>query len=148
MKKILSAFGIAVLCAACQQVPPPVDVYADENRTANINHVEFKQCALENFRANTVMIKDMRRSKTNDGYQRVQVFVKNLTKEDVRVSYRFNWEDESGVEIEDLDHSTWERKTVRRGDEPEAFTSIAPKQNCHDFRFRIKPVDKKHKNSE
>lgn len=140
MEKIFPAIVIGSLCAACASVPPPVDVYSPEQRTAKIDHVEFKQVSLENFRADTVMVKDIRRSTTNDGYQRVQVFVKNLTKQDIRVKYRFNWEDENGVEIEDLDHNTWEGRTIRRGDEPEAFTTIAPTTNCYDFRFRIKPV--------
>ena len=51
--------------------------------------------------------------------------------------YRFNWYDENGVEIENLDEGMWIKKTVITGDDV-TLTSIAPTRKCKDFKLRIK----------
>ena len=84
-----------------------------------------------------VVVQDMRRTKTNDGYDRVQYFVKNMTMAPVRTHYRVDWMDMNGVVIEDPDHSGWEKATLAAGDE-EVFTSIAPRKNCADCKLRMK----------
>lgn len=141
MQKCIFGLTLGLIAAGCVNVPAPVDVYESErpSNARRIQHVQFKQVSLEDFRADTVMVTDIRRSMTSDGHARVQVFVKNLTEQDVRVRCRFDWEDENGVQVKDYNHDTWEKKTVVRGDD-NVFTSIAPEPNCKDFKFRIKPV--------
>lgn len=121
--------------------PPPAQVTTLVNAydKARIQHVAFKQVALDEL-AETMAVTDVRRSKTNDGYDRVQVFVKNLSGDRMRIRYRFNWTDQDGVEIRDPDHDAWEKTTVDAGDDA-TLTSIAPNKKCFDFKLRMKRVE-------
>ena len=108
---------------------------------AKIQHVAFKQVALDEL-ADQVAVTDVRRSKTNDGFNRVQVFVKNLTEGRAKIRYRFNWTDFDGVEVKDPDHDAWERLAIDPGDDA-TLTSIAPTKNCYDFKLRMKRIKEK-----
>ena len=121
--------------------PPPAQVTTLVNAydQARVQHVAFKQVALDEL-AETMAVTDVRRSKTNDGYDRVQVFVKNLSGDRMRIRYRFNWTDQDGVEIRDPDHDAWEKTTVDAGDDA-TLTSIAPNKKCFDFKMRMKRVE-------
>lgn len=98
-----------------------------------------KEVILDGFQPGYVAVQDIRRSRTNDGYQRVQVLVKNLTTVPMRTRYRFDWQDANGVVVMDPDHDAWEKMTLIPGDNG-TFTSIAPKKNCVDFRLRMKLI--------
>lgn len=108
---------------------------------AKVRHVAFKQVALDEL-ADQVAVADVRRSKTNDGYDRVQVFVKNLTEGRAKIRYRFNWTDFDGVEVKDPDHDAWERLAIDPGDDA-TLTSIAPTKNCYDFKLRLRRIKEK-----
>ena len=101
--------------------------------------MDYKQVILDGFAAQSVVTTGIRRSKTNDGYERIQVLVKNVTTAPMRVRYRFDWQDANGVIIEDPDHSGWEKETLVPGDDG-TFTSIAPRKDCLDFRLRLKLI--------
>jgi uncharacterized protein YcfL len=122
--------------------PPPAQVatLANAYEKARIQHVAFKQVALDEL-AETMAVSDVRRSKTNDGYDRVQVFVKNFSGDRMRIRYRFNWVNNDGVEIRDPDHDAWEKLTVDAGDDA-TLTSIAPNKDCYDFKLRMKRTEK------
>jgi len=125
---------------AAQPEPPPppsqVSTLVNAYDKAKVQHIAFKQVALDDL-AETVAVTDVRRSKTNDGYDRVQVFVKNFAGDRVRIRYRFNWVDNDGVEVRDPDHDAWEKKTIDAGDDA-TLTTIAPAKNCYDFKLRMK----------
>lgn len=106
---------------------------------ARVDHVAYKQVILDGIQPQWVAVQDVRRSKTNDGYERVQVLVKNMTASPIRTRYRFDWQDAKGVVIQDPDHDGWEKLTLVPGDDG-VFTSIAPKKDCADFRLRMKNV--------
>lgn len=116
--------------------PPTVNTLASKP-TAKVNHADYEQVVLDDFRAGWVVVSDVRRSKTNDGYSRVQVFVKNMTTSSMRVKYRFDWQDANGVQVLDPDHDAWEKRTIDAGDDG-VFTSLAPTKKCADFKLRMK----------
>lgn len=121
--------------------PPPqqVTTIGNTNVQARIEHVPYKQVVLDGF-ADEMKIMDVRRSKTNDGYDRVQVFAKNLSGDRMRIRYRFNWVNNDGVEVRDPDHDAWESLTVAAGDDV-SLTSIEPRKECYDFKLRMKKFD-------
>lgn len=108
--------------------PAPVSVVVKDNRFV-----------FDGFQAQSVAVQDVRCSKTRDGFEKVQVFVKNLTTDPIRTRYRFNWQDANGVEVVDPDHDGWEKETLIPGDEG-VFTSIAPRKDCVDFKMRMSTV--------
>lgn len=165
MKRLLiSAIPVLILTAGCtteeqptvpvaastaiaepQEPPPPppepeakVMTLVNAYDKAKIQHIAFKQVALDEL-AETMAVTDVRRSKTNDGYNRVQVFLKNLSDNRIRIRYRFNWTDSNGVEVRDSDHDAWERLSVDPGDDA-TLTSIAPGKNCYDFKLRLRRI--------
>jgi uncharacterized protein YcfL len=106
---------------------------------AVVQHAAYKEVILDGFQAQWVAVQDVRRSKTNDGYERVQVLVKNQTSSSIKTRYRFDWQDANGVVVVDPDHNAWEKLVLIPGDDG-VFTSIAPRTDCADFRLRMKYV--------
>ncbi len=131
-------FALIAICAGCAH-KPQVNTFETANPTAKIDRVDYKEVVLDGFQAECVVVKEIRRSKTNDGYERIQVFVKNLTEAPIRTKYRFDWQDANGVRVQDLDHDTWKKSTLDPGDD-EVFTSLAPRKDCADFKLRMKYV--------
>jgi len=132
--------GLGCKCVPWTEAPPPPQVTTLVNAydKAKIQHIAFKQVALDDL-AGTVAVTDVRRSKTNDGFDRVQVFLKNYAGDRVRIRYRFNWVNNDGVEVKDPDHDAWEKLTIDAGDDA-TLTTIAPTKNCYDFKLRMKRI--------
>ena len=118
---------------------PLVNTVSAANPSANVNHVAYKQVIMDGIQEESVVVQDVRRSRTNDGYERIQVFVKNQTASPIRTRYRFDWQDAGGVVVEDPDHDAWEKLTLVPGDDG-VFTSIAPRKDCADFKLRMSIV--------
>ena len=104
---------------------PAVNTISNAYQEADIQRVEDRR-----------VIKEVRESKTNDGFKRIQIFLKNYNKEPFTFSYRFNWYDENGVEVEAQDDEAWKKVHAMSGDDV-TLTSIAPTINCADFKVRI-----------
>lgn len=146
MKKLLMVLPLAALVAGCQTeepVPPPyvptVNVITTGTQAAKVKHVDCKQVILDGVQAQCLVVEDVRRSKTNDGYERVQVLVKNMTNGPIRTKYRFDWQDANGVVMAEPGNDAWEKVTIVGGD-CGTFTSLAPKKDCADFRLRMSTV--------
>lgn len=142
--KFIPCLAIAVAGCATEEVAEPV--YVPQVNTistaapvANVNHAAYKQVILDGNLSQWVVVQDVRCSKTNDGYERIQVLVKNMTTAPIRTRYRFDWQDLNGVVVLDPDHAGWEKLTLVPGDDG-VFTSIAPKKDCADFRLRMSVV--------
>lgn len=141
-----AATATAVVVAPEPPPPPPepeakVMTLVNAYDKAKIQHIAFKQVALDEL-TGQVAVSDVRRSKTNDGYDRVQVFLKNFADERMKIRYRFNWTDSDGVEVRDPDHDAWERLAIDPGDDA-TLTSIAPTKNCYDFKLRLRRIKEK-----
>lgn len=124
------------------QSPPyvaQVNTFSSAQPVARVNHAAYKQVILDGMMSQWVVVEDIRRSRTNDGYERIQVLVKNLTQAPIRVKFRFDWQEANGVVVVDPDHDAWEKETLLPGDNG-TFTSIAPRKDCVDFRLRMKNV--------
>ncbi len=123
-------------CKCAPSHSPQVNTYSSQAPVAKVNHELYKYVILDGFQPGWVAVQDIRRSRTNDGYERIQVLVKNLTTAPIRTRYRFDWQDANGVIIMDPDHSGWEKLTLIPGDDG-TYTSIAPQKDCADFRLRM-----------
>ena len=145
MKSLNFLACVSLLAAGCvteeetQPYVAQVNTISTANPVAAVDHAQFKQVILDGFQAQWVAVQDVRRSKTNDGYERVQVLVKNQTTSAIKTRYRFDWQDANGVVVVDPDHNAWEKLTLIPGDDG-VFTSIAPRKDCADFRLRMKYV--------
>ena len=139
MLKILPCLTLFVVGCATEEPPPyvpQVNTYSTANPVAKVNHELYKQVVLDGNLQQWVAVQDIRRSRTNDGYERIQVLVKNLTTSPIRTRYHFDWQDANGVVVMDPDNAGWEKLTLIPGDDG-TFTSIAPQKDCADFRLRM-----------
>ena len=141
MKKAFAIIAVLATAAGCSTeqpaYAPQVNTLTTGTVAAKVDHVAYKQVVLDGFQAQCLVVEDVRRSKTNDGYDRVEVLVKNMTNAPLRMRYRFDWQDANGVLRSDLGQDSWEKTTIVAGDNS-SFTSIAPRKDCADFRLRMK----------
>ena len=126
-----------MLLAGCTQYVPSVNTISNSDTSANIKRIADQRVETDRNLSELLSLTEIRESKTNDEYKRIQVFLKNLSGTTYTVMYRFNWYDTNGVEIENTDNELWIRKTVVAGDDL-TLTSIAPARNCQDFKLRLK----------
>lgn len=115
---------------------PSVNTISNANQSAEIQRVADRRVDTDKALSNTLWLTEVRESKTNDGFKRIQVFMKNLSKAPFTFSYRFNWYDDKGVEVETQDDEAWKKVHAIPGDDV-TLTSIAPAPNCADFKLRI-----------
>ena len=132
---IVSALSFLTI-VGCAHHHPTVNTFGNANQTAQVNRIADQRVITDEMLANTLWLTEIRESKTNDGFKRIQVFFKNLSNQPFSFSYRFNWYDENGVEIEAQDDEMWKKVRAVPGDDV-TLTSIAPQQNCGDFKLRV-----------
>ena len=132
--------GLLILMAGCVKETPSVNTIANADVSANIKRVVDRRVETDQILAQRLFLTEIRESQTNDGYKRIQVFLKNYSGSTYKVMYRFNWYDENGVEVENPDNEMWVRKMVVTGDDL-TLTSIAPSKKCKDFKLRLKAVN-------
>ena len=139
ISKLFISVGVLMLFAGCSQYVPSVNTISNADTSANIKRVADQRVETDQRLSQILCLTEIRESKTNDGYKRIQVFLKNLSGTTYAVMYRFNWYDNNGVEVENTDNEMWVRKTIVAGDDL-TLTSIAPAKNCQDFKLRLKAV--------
>jgi len=141
MKKMLIlAAGIAASAVVCTACSNSVNTISNAGVTAQITRVNDKRVNTDSRLARQLCLTEIRESRTNDGYLRIQIFLKNMTNSTYKFVYRFNWYDDHGVEVIDPDNENWTRKLIVAGDDV-TLTAIAPRKNCHDFKLRLKALD-------
>lgn len=140
MKKITAVIIILSMIgffAGCRH--RSVNTVSNMEVKAKITRIDSTRVDTDSYLTRRLILVDLRESKTNDGYMRVQAFFKNRVKSKYAFIYQFNWYDDQGVEVRNPDNQEWIRKVVVAGDDV-TLTSIAPKRECRDFKLRLKEV--------
>lgn len=132
---VLFSLMFLTIMTGCQH-DPMVNTISNAVQTANVQRVVDQRVITDAVLAKTLYLVEVRESKTNDGFKRIQIFLKNLSSAPFAFSYRFNWYDGNGVEVEAQDDEMWKQFRAVPGDDV-TLTSVAPKKNCGDFKLRI-----------
>ncbi len=141
---LLGTFAIGILMTGC--INDSVNTYENATKAGTPDIVMDKRVITDGFLKRRLVIKEIRQSQTNDNFKRIQVFMKSgrtgLTSSDSahKVIYRFDWFDRDGAQVKPMDDPGWQKKLILPGDDT-TFTSVAPTENCVDFRIRIKEAD-------
>ena len=137
----LSAVFLMLLVGCATEVPyePSVNTISNANTSASVKRVADRRVETDQYLSQLLCLTEIRESQTNDGYKRIQIFLKNLSGSTYTIMYRFNWYDDNGVEVENPDNEMWIRKIIVAGDDL-ILTSVAPCQKCKDFKLRMKAV--------
>ena len=137
MISLIFTFGVVTLflCSSCANYTPSVNTVSNANPHANIKVVEDLRIITDSAFANALAVLEVREATSNDGYQKVQVFLKNYATCDIGVKYRFNWYDADGMEVE-APGGMWKEITIHPGDDL-TLASMAPSRKCKDFKLRL-----------
>lgn len=140
-KSILSAIAaftaLGFGCAKPPPPPPPVPLPAVNTVASGVAGAEF--VTMDPDFAAMLAVTNTRTSKTKDGYLRVEVTLKNMSRETVRAMRIFNWYDAEGVERVDTSHAAWEPVSVLGGDDTN-FSAIAPRKDCTAWKLRLRAI--------
>ena len=140
ISKLFLSMGVLVLLAGCaEEITPSVNTVSNANTSAKIKRVADRRVDTDQRLSQFLAFTEIRESRTNDGYKRIQVYFKNFSGTTYSVLYRFNWYDDNGTEVENPDNEMWVRKIIVAGDDI-TLTSVAPSKNCQDFKLRLKAV--------
>lgn len=133
---ILILLIMAQLTGCRTEHMPMVNTVSNAVQAANIHRIIDMRVITDTALSSILYLVEVRESNTNDGYKRFQVFMKNYCNAPYTFSYRFNWYDANGVEIEAADDEMWKQVHVVPGDDV-TLTSVAPEKSCKDFKLRI-----------
>ena len=139
-KVFILASGIAASMLVCNACNNSVNTISNAGVTAEITRVNDKRVNTDSRLTKQLCLTEIRETKTNDGYKRIQVFLKNMTNKTYKFVYRFNWYDDKGQEVINPDNENWSRKLILAGDDV-TLTTVAPRKNCFDFKLRLKALD-------
>ena len=131
---------LLVGCATEVPYEPSVNTISNAKASASIKQVADRRVETDQYLSQLLCLTEIRESQTNDGYKRIQIFLKNLSGSTYTIMYRFNWYDDNGVEVENPDNEMWVRKMIAAGDDI-TLTSLAPEKNCKDFKLRLKALE-------
>ncbi len=135
MKYTVLVVALAAILSACAH-KPMVNTIANAEQTGRPQRVVDQRVYLDAAFGETLWLEEIRESKTNDGFKRIQLFLKNYADAPYTFSYRVNWYDQDGVEVETADDEMWKKVHAMPGDDV-TLTSIAPTKACVDFKVRI-----------
>lgn len=133
-------FLLTVLVGFAAGCNNSVNTISNAGVNAEITRVNDLRVNTDSRLAKRLCLTEIRESETNDGFKRIQVFLKNTTNSTYFFVYRFDWYDNKGVEVEIPDGDGWIRKSVVAGDDI-TLTSVAPKKECADFKLHLKTVE-------
>ena len=135
---LLCGIVLTGMISGCQN--DPVNTISNAGVVAKITKINDKRVETDSRLAKRLCLTEIRESKTNDGYTRIQVFLKNMTDSTYKIIYRFNWYDDQGAEVENPDNENWTRQIIVAGDDV-TLTTVAPRKVCRDFKLRLKAVE-------
>ena len=88
---------LLVGCATEVPYEPSVNTISNANASASIKRVADRRVETDQYLSQLLCLTEIRESQTNDGYKRIQIFLKNLSGSTYTIMYRFNWYDDNGV---------------------------------------------------
>ena len=135
---VITVLAMTGLMSGCHS--NTVNTVSNAGVTAEITRINDLRVNTDSRLAKNLILTELRESKTNDGYKRVQAFLKNGTKSAFVFVYRFDWYDNQGVEVDNPDRNGWEREIIVAGDDV-TLTSVAPQKNCGDFKLHLKAAE-------
>lgn len=127
MKSIITVFLGIIISVSSGCLTPRTDGMSVEKGRLQIDNVPFS--------LNLEMIQDAM-YKTNEGFLRVQVTLKNANREDFDCQYRFIWKDKDGLTLTHA-HSPW-KPLVLHGKQETIVEGVAPLGAATDFKLAIR----------
>ena len=154
MKKSVFAMltaAVVVICTGCQNT---VNTVENEQKEFKRNYVKSKHISTDGYLRSRLVVDNISKATLPSGLTQAQVTLRSnrtgffsemwshITGENpYKVSYRFNWLDANGMEVQTAT-STWKELDLIPG-ETKRIQSIGPTPRCKDFVVSIKEYDYK-----
>ncbi|HBC86124.1 MAG TPA: hypothetical protein DCZ94_04130 [Lentisphaeria bacterium] len=133
---LVPALALVIFIPACYS---PVNTVENTDKTMEKDFVRNKRVVTDETLSDRLQIVSVDKQEITGGLMKVQVTFKNARKSDYKFAYRFQWFNESGMEVATAS-TTWIEKFVYGGEEF-FLSAVSPNERCKDFKLMTRALD-------
>lgn len=105
-----------------------------KDKQYEVSEIEAKKVVRDGYARDYAGVVDVRESRVNDGFMKVQVELVNNNLRPGNMNYKFEWFDEAGMIVNT--GTGWTGITIQTGEQI-SLAATAPNERCRDFRLKI-----------
>ena len=117
----------------------PVNTVENADKNYERNFIRNKRVEANEYLAKKIQIDSVDSEELPGGLMKAQVTVRNVKRADIKIAYRFQWFNASGMEVL-TSAQPWLEK-ILIGGEVVYLSSVSPNPNCKDFKILLKEME-------
>ncbi|HOK04418.1 MAG TPA: DUF1425 domain-containing protein [Victivallales bacterium] len=117
----------------------PVNTVENADKNYERNFIRNKRVEANEYLAKKIQIDSVDLEELPGGLIKAQVTVRNIKRADIKVAYKFQWFNASGIEVS-TSAQPWLEK-ILLGGEVVYLSSVSPNPNCKDFKILLKEME-------
>ncbi len=133
---LVSSAALSLVLSSCNN---PVNTVENADKNYERDFVRNKRVEANEYLAKKVQIDSVDSEDLPGGLMKAQVTVRNVKGADLKVAYRFQWFNASGMEVS-TSAQPWLEK-ILIGGEVVYLSSVSPNPTCKDFKILMKEMD-------
>ncbi len=137
--KFLALPAMALAIFALSACNSPVNTVENTDKVMQKDFVRNKRVITDSALDDRLQVASVDKQELASGLLKVQVTFKNVRSSDFKFAYRFQWFNESGMEVA-TSATTWIEKDVYGGEEF-FLSAVSPNERCKDFKLMTKYLD-------
>jgi uncharacterized protein YcfL len=133
---LVSSAVLSLLLSSCNN---PVNTVENADKNYERDFIRNKRVEANEYLAKKVQIDSVDSEDLPGGLMKAQVTVRNVKRADLKMAYRFQWFNASGMEVS-TSAQPWLEK-ILIGGEVVYLSSVSPNPTCKDFKILMKEMD-------
>ncbi len=133
---LASAVALSLVLSSCNN---PVNTVENADKNYERDFIRNKRVEANEYLAKKVQIDSVDSEDLPGGLMKAQVTVRNVKRADLKMAYRFQWFNASGMEVS-TSAQPWLEK-ILIGGEVVYLSSVSPNPTCKDFKILMKEMD-------
>jgi len=117
----------------------PVNTVENADKNYERNFIRNKRVEANEYLAKKIQIDSVDSEVLPGGLMKAQVTVRNVKRADIKIAYKFQWFNASGIEVS-TSAQPWLEK-ILLGGEVAYLSSVSPNPNCKDFKILLKEME-------
>lgn len=138
MRIAIFAAKAAMVFALCS-CNNPVNTVENADKNYERNFIRNKRVEANEYLAKKIQIDSVDSEDLPGGLMKAQVAVRNVKRADLKIAYRFQWFNASGMEVS-TSAQPWLEK-ILIGGEVVYLSSVSPNADCKDFKILFKEME-------
>jgi uncharacterized protein YcfL len=130
--KLAALCAVALALAGCHN---PMNTVENAQKSGQRNMISDQRVITDMGLNKAVSVRGVNTAMTPGGVLKVQVELVNLTKSSHPFTYRFEWFDTNGMQIDNVVSAVVSDKIA--GGESKFISAVAPNPACKDFRLKL-----------